>query len=322
AHRDRAALGQAVPHAAEEGDLVLLELHPGAAAVAEPAAGERVRDRLGGRAHAGRQSLDDRDERGTVRFACGEPTQHAPIISRSARLAEKVVHRPGYGLTFSGDFVRSPGSAVGGLRELFGGRPDGRLTRPSTAMRAARLGVRMSSTAGFGGAGATGAGSLARSTPQVYHDAVLASQQPDGRDAGAGSGSLPPLLPPPIDPSLGAFAPGTSPVRQGTESAPSSSGVPMQHEQGPPQHMPQGTPQAPQTQQVRPMPPQQQQASHDPQAQRQAGFPVARVFDGVKPDGGPLINRQNLDPREVPALQAYLTRAPVVLSAPGTTRDE
>jgi hypothetical protein len=49
---------------------------------------------------------------------------------------------------------------------------------------------------------------------------------------------------------------------------------------------------------------------------------MARVFDGVKPDGGPLINRQNLDPREVPALVAYLTRATVVLSAPGTTRDE
>ena len=29
-----------VPHAAEELDLVLLELHPGAAAVAEPAAGQ------------------------------------------------------------------------------------------------------------------------------------------------------------------------------------------------------------------------------------------------------------------------------------------
>ena len=52
------------------------------------------------------------------------------------------------------------------------------------------------------------------------------------------------------------------------------------------------------------------------------GFPLARVFDGVKPDGSPLISRPNLDPREVPALVAYLTRAPVALSAPGTTRDE
>jgi hypothetical protein len=42
----------------------------------------------------------------------------------------------------------------------------------------------------------------------------------------------------------------------------------------------------------------------------------------MKPDGSPLISRPNLDPREIPALVAYLTRAPVVLSAPGTTRDE
>src|SRR3712207_7054471 len=38
---DRAAHGQPVPDAAGEGDLVLLEGHPGTAAVAEPAAGQR-----------------------------------------------------------------------------------------------------------------------------------------------------------------------------------------------------------------------------------------------------------------------------------------
>ena len=43
--RDRAAQGEAVPDAAEELDLVLLELHPGAAAVAEPAAGQGARRR-------------------------------------------------------------------------------------------------------------------------------------------------------------------------------------------------------------------------------------------------------------------------------------
>lgn len=61
-------------------------------------------------------------------------------------------------------------------------------------------------------------------------------------------------------------------------------------------------------------------------AQRQnpgeRGFPLARVFDGVQPDGSPLIKRPNLDQQEIPALVAYLTRATVVLSAPGTTRDE
>src|SRR5581483_3364112 len=149
-HRDRTALAQAVPHSAEEGDLILLELHPGAAAVAEPAAGERVRDVFGGRAHAGRQSLDDRDERGTVRFACGEPTQHGPIISRSARLAEKLVHRPGYGLTSYAIFtIAALDRPSAGVPKLFGTRADGRLARPSTAMRVARLGVRMSSTGGF-----------------------------------------------------------------------------------------------------------------------------------------------------------------------------
>ena len=51
-------------------------------------------------------------------------------------------------------------------------------------------------------------------------------------------------------------------------------------------------------------------------------IPVARVFDGVRPDGSPLISRPNLDPREIPALVAYLTRARVAVSAPGTTRDE
>src|SRR5579859_4308938 len=60
------------------------------------------------------------------------------------------------------------------------------------------------------------------------------------------------------------------------------------------------------------------------QRQGSAGsaFPVARVFDRVKPDGSPLISRPNLDPREIPALVAYLTRSAVALSAPGATRDE
>ena len=57
---DRAALGAAVPDAAGEGDLVLLEGHPGAAAVAEPAAGE-LRVEVGGlHLDAGRQPLQDR----------------------------------------------------------------------------------------------------------------------------------------------------------------------------------------------------------------------------------------------------------------------
>ena len=60
---DRAALGQAVPDAAGDPDLVLLELHPGTPAVAEPAPGERVRDVRGRHLHMGRESLQDRGER-------------------------------------------------------------------------------------------------------------------------------------------------------------------------------------------------------------------------------------------------------------------
>ncbi len=52
--RDGAAHGQAVPHAAEEGHLVLLELHPGAATVAEPPPRQRVRHHRGGDGHARR----------------------------------------------------------------------------------------------------------------------------------------------------------------------------------------------------------------------------------------------------------------------------
>ena len=201
----------------------------------------------------------------------------------------------------------------------------------------------MSSTGGFGGAGTTGAGSLARPAPQVYHDAVLASQQPDSRDVGTGAGTLPPLVPPPIDPRLGSFAPSSGPVRQGAENASASEGAPAQRQnpitqQPVTQHQ---TPQQPVVQQAQ-VPPQAQgptqaqgppqvqgptqaqvpQAPQAPPAEAQPGFPMARVFDGIRPDGGPLISRQTLDPREVPALVAYLTRAAVVLSAPGTTRDE
>lgn len=51
-------------------------------------------------------------------------------------------------------------------------------------------------------------------------------------------------------------------------------------------------------------------------------FAVAEPFDGVNPDGTPRIMRPQLDPREIPALQSYLTQAPVVLAAPGNAQDE
>ena len=80
--RDRAALGLAVADAADDRDLVLLELHPGAAAVAEAAPGERVGDVGGGHPDVGGQPLEDRDQGGAVGLARGEPTQHAVSLSR------------------------------------------------------------------------------------------------------------------------------------------------------------------------------------------------------------------------------------------------
>ena len=72
---DRAAQRHAVPDAADDLDLVLLERHPGAAAVAEPAAGQLPAD-LGARhLDAGGHALQDGDERGAVRLTRGQPAQ-------------------------------------------------------------------------------------------------------------------------------------------------------------------------------------------------------------------------------------------------------
>ena len=65
-----------VPDAAEQLDLVPLERHPGAAAVAGAPAGERVGDVVGGDPDAGRQPLQHGDQRRAVRLPCGQPAQH------------------------------------------------------------------------------------------------------------------------------------------------------------------------------------------------------------------------------------------------------
>ena len=80
--RDRAALRLAVADAADQRDLVLLELHPGAAAVAEPAPRERVGDVVRRHLDVGGQPLEDRDQGGAVGLARGEPTQHGASVSR------------------------------------------------------------------------------------------------------------------------------------------------------------------------------------------------------------------------------------------------
>ena len=68
----------AVPDAADERDLVLLERHPGAAAVAEPAAGELGVDvgRSCTSTPAGSPSRIA-DQLLAVRLTCGQPAQHA-----------------------------------------------------------------------------------------------------------------------------------------------------------------------------------------------------------------------------------------------------
>ncbi|MGH6655509.1 MAG: DUF6882 domain-containing protein [Actinocrinis sp.] len=117
-------------------------------------------------------------------------------------------------------------------------------------------------------------------------------QEPDGASRGDDSGGrqLPPLVPPPRDSRFGG--PGA-----GTGAGPAAGTYQGSQQQG-----------------------SQQQSPQQPAAQPQ--YPLARVFDGVKPDGAPSISRPQLDPREIPALLAYLTRATVALAAPGTTRDE
>jgi hypothetical protein len=83
-HRDRAALRDAVPDAAEELDLVPLERHPRAAAVAEPAAGQLVGDVGGGRANAGGEPLEHCHQGRAVGLPGGEPTQHGSSLPDAA----------------------------------------------------------------------------------------------------------------------------------------------------------------------------------------------------------------------------------------------
>ena len=70
---------------ADQRDLVRLEAHARAAAVAEPAAGELTGDvrRLDGQ--PGRQPLDDHDEGTAVGLAGGEEAQHVATLPEGRR---------------------------------------------------------------------------------------------------------------------------------------------------------------------------------------------------------------------------------------------
>ena len=85
--RHRAALGLPVAHAADDRDLVLLELHPRAPAVAEAPTRQGVGDVVGGDPDMGRQALEDRDQGRAVGLARSEPTQHDVSVSRGHRPA-------------------------------------------------------------------------------------------------------------------------------------------------------------------------------------------------------------------------------------------
>ena len=73
---DGGADGAAVDHAADDAELVLLELLPRPAADAEAPPGEVVTDRVTGHGHAGGQPFEDGGEARAVRLTGGQPAQH------------------------------------------------------------------------------------------------------------------------------------------------------------------------------------------------------------------------------------------------------
>ena len=80
--------------AAEDLDLVLLEAHPGAPAVAEPAAGQLAAIVGARQLDPGGHALQDRDERRAVRLTCGQPAQHAgKSVTRTALTQPPRRHR-------------------------------------------------------------------------------------------------------------------------------------------------------------------------------------------------------------------------------------
>ena len=83
--RDRATLGEAVPDAAEQLDVVALERHPRAAAVAEPTSRECVGEVVGGDRDPGGQPFQGGEQGRSVRLPRGQPAQHAPNPRRRGR---------------------------------------------------------------------------------------------------------------------------------------------------------------------------------------------------------------------------------------------
>ena len=81
-NRDRAAERDTVPNTGQHGDLVLFELHPGATAVAESAAGQLARYVVGGDADAGDHAFDHGHQCAAVGFT----GRNSPLIFSVARV--------------------------------------------------------------------------------------------------------------------------------------------------------------------------------------------------------------------------------------------
>ena len=90
----RTALGQTVADSPDNSNLVLFELHPGASAVAEPAARQSRLDGLAGDLHACRHSLNDSDKSRAVGFPGRQPTQHTSILPRPKGATSAGAHPP------------------------------------------------------------------------------------------------------------------------------------------------------------------------------------------------------------------------------------
>ena len=133
---DRPAERDAVPHAAGQLHLVLLELHPRAAPVARPPPRERRGHVLAGNPHPRRHAVTDRGERLAVRLARRQPPKHAvhPTV-RPAGLA------PARGSTLSraSTASRRPRRGTGSLLPSFPQRFRRSAVAPWTGEALARL---------------------------------------------------------------------------------------------------------------------------------------------------------------------------------------
>ena len=101
-----------VAHARQDLEPVRLEPLPAAASVAVPAPRELPGDLLRDDAHAGREALQDRDQRFPVRFAGREHPQHAAIIGTGLPRLDGAGAAPRRGRPRAGD--RSPRGRIAG----------------------------------------------------------------------------------------------------------------------------------------------------------------------------------------------------------------